>query len=158
MSKINSDAGLMRNLLENFDRESNYASMKGPGDFQPEENSVPELLKSRRAQGILDVLVSDIAKIIRKTETDPQAAYNDFKKYSAYVSTEVETAFDALSESPNAGLVRKYDNAFSEIMFDENGQIVQPTSSNELTQKLKEILAFLRDLDEEIQGTFDYYT
>ena len=155
MNIIKNDIDLMRTLLENFDKEPNYAAMKGPGDFEPPDEVPPEMPKVREALGDVEALRSRLRRVVRLFKSDPKEAIAYFNQSLPKVERFLDDVYSAFEEGEDTKQLMDISDAFNKVDVDENGELIEVQSAEQLNKFVTHTEKTLNTVESSLEDFLD---
>ena len=145
----------MRTLLENFDKEPNYAAMKGPGDFEPPEYGPVPMPKVEQALGEVEMLRSQLRRVVLLFKKDPEESIEYFNKVLSRVERFLDDAYSAFEEGEDTKQLMDISDAFNEIAVDEDGELIQVNTTDQLKKFMTHTEKTLNVVEKSLEDFLD---
>jgi len=145
----------MRTLLENFDKEPNYAAMKGPGDFEPPEYGPVPMPKVEQALGEVEMLRSQLRRVVLLFKKDPEESIEYFNKVLSRVERFLDDAYSAFEEGEDTKQLMDISDAFNEIAVDEDGELIQVNTTDQLKKFMTHTEKTLNTVERSLEDFLD---
>ena len=155
MNTIKNDTDLMRTLLENFDKEPNYAAMKGPGDFEPPEYGPAPMPNVEEALGEVEMLRSQLRRVVLLFKKDPEESIEYFNKVLPRVERFLDDAYSAFEEGEDTKQLMDISDAFNEIAVDEDGELIQVNTTDQLKKFMTHTEKTLNTVERSLEDFLD---